>query len=261
MKVKVSRILFVFFLAAFCTGTVFLARVSGASREGLGCTALEVTLADSLHFVSEEDVLNAIAASCGTLIGQRADSVGLDGIERLLEGHSAVRKCEAWICEDGVLHIELWQREPAARFLRTDGSGFYTDSEGYMFPLHPRYTAPVPTVSGEIPVCEASDHRGEAGAAAEREWIGGVLEMLSFTASSPVWSGSLKSVTVEEGGNLTLTTSKGAERVLFGRPEGYREKFSRLEKYYRQILPAASQKGYTSVNVKYNNQIICRNDT
>ena len=60
-----------------------------------------------------------------------------------------------------ILHVRITQRAPVLRF--QDGErGFYVDAEGFIFPLHKTYTAPVPVVEGAIPVDVPAGYKGEA---------------------------------------------------------------------------------------------------
>ena len=50
---------------------------------------------------------------------------------------------------------------------------------------------------------------------------------------------------------------RGKERFIFGPPVDFEAKFDRISRYYTSILPLNGV-GYTTVNVKYNGQIVCR---
>ena len=61
--------------------------------------------ADSLRFVSEQDIRDYLDKRYGPYIGERMDSVQLARIEDMLESRSAVMRAEAWTTDDGVLHV------------------------------------------------------------------------------------------------------------------------------------------------------------
>ena len=50
----------------------------------------------------------------------------------------------------------------------------------------------------------------------------------------------------------------GKEKFIFGSPHDWQDKFARMERYYRYIAPAKEEGWYSTVNVKYPGQIICR---
>ena len=51
---------------------------------------------------------------------------------------------------------------------------------------------------------------------------------------------------------------QGKERFIFGLPSGFESKFDRMGRYYTTILPEKGAGYYSTVNVKYNGQIVCR---
>ena len=167
MKAVVKYTLAGILTAALCVGMGFLYRNVRQEASRIVCGRLEVNFTDSLQFVSEQDVRAYLDNNYGAYIGERLDSVQLARIEDMLESRSAVMRAEAWTTDDGVLHVDITQRAPVLRFQNGD-RGFYVDDRGYIFPLHPSYTAPVPVVEGAIPVDVPAGYKGEAREERER---------------------------------------------------------------------------------------------
>jgi len=246
---------------ALCTGMGLLLHSTREERARLNCNRLEVHFRDSLKFVSERDIRGYLDSRYGTYIGQRLDSVNLSKIERLIESRSAVLKSEAWTTSDGTLHISITQRAPVMRFQNGE-KGFYIADNGYIFPLHKSYTAPVRTVWGSIPVDVPEGYKGEAPTEEEKVWLGSMLEMNRIIESSRKWRTITDSVFIRPGGDLVLKMSRGDELFIFGEPRSLKEKFAGIDKYYDYIAPSKEEGWYKTVNLKYRRQIICRqNDT
>jgi cell division protein FtsQ len=229
------------------------------NRRMTACNALEIVFKDSLKFVTEEDIRSYLSRDYGSFIGERLDSVRLWKMEEILRSKSAVNDCEAWVTDDGIVHVAITQRAPAVRFEK-DGYGFYADSRGCIFPLHKSYTADVPVVSGAVPLNAGASYKGEPKTGREREWLRGVIALLDWIDASRTWKGKVTGMSVNEAGDLVLTLDGMGEKFIFGRPDKFDYKFSQVEKYRSYILPANEGKPYKSVNLKYNKQIICRKD-
>jgi hypothetical protein len=243
-------------IAALCIGVALLYRNVRQESARIVCGRLDVCFADSLRFVSEEDIRDYLDKRYGPYIGERLDSVQLGRIEDMIESRSAIMRCEAWTTDDGVLHVEITQRAPVLRF--QDGEkGFYVDDRGYIFPLHPSYTAPVPVVEGAIPVDVPTGFKGEAREEKERSWIAGVLALNRYT-SSRSWQRRITHIRVRPGGDLLLDLDGRSERFLVGQPDNIPDKFLRIDRYIGTIAPSKPEGYYKIVNVKYNQQIICR---
>jgi len=258
MKKILKYVFFGLVVTGFCTGMTLLARNVRAGRASLLCRDMEITFLDSLGFVSKKDVRSYLQEEYGAYIGQVLDSVRLGRIEEIIESKSAVSDCEAWVTDDGLLHVSIKQRKPAVRFLNGE-KGFYVDDGGYVFPLHPEYTADVPTVEGIIPVAVEEGFRGEIPSVKDSEWIGKVIRLTAYMQDTGEWMINFDRIVVSEEGDIMLlpANNKGDERFIFGQPDSVEEKFFRIHKYYSHIK-AAKGGIYGTVNVKYKGQIICR---
>ena len=258
MKAVLRYILVGVLIAGWLTGTGFLFRYMRQERSAAVCNRLEVHFADSLRFVSEQDVRGYLDREYGAYVGQRLDSVQLSHIEDLLESRSAVMNCEAWTTDDGALHLEITQRAPVLRFMSSEQEGFYVDAQGYIFPLHKSYTAPVPVVEGAIPVHVDAGYKGEAPTERERAWIAGVLAMNRYVSASRTWKRSIRHVRVRANGDLLLSLEGRSEEFIVGQPEDIPDKLFRIDRYLGAIAPTKAEGYYKTVNVKYKQQIICR---
>jgi len=250
MNRRIAHLLWTALIIAMLIGLGILHSCVGRVDSRKLCESLDVQIRGSQEFVSEEDVRGRIDAKYGVYIGAPLDSIDLGRIERIMEEQKAIRKCEAWTTRNGVLHVSIEQRVPALRFA-SGNRGFYIDREGVTIPLHPTYTAPVPVIEGAIP-----DMDDEGSAA----WAAGVLEMTDFISSSKTWKDRVEKICVGKGSDLEIRLDGSAERFILGEPDGIRDKFDRIGKYFASIVPAKGEGYYKSVNLKYNHQIICRKD-
>ena len=248
--------------ASAVAACVFLAlvgdRLGAKSRHEVTCNSIEAIIADSLQrkFISEADIRDWME-DYGTYLGLRLDSVDLRRVEAVIDGKSAVRKSEAWLTDDGVLHISVTQREPVVRFQSASG-GFYADAEGFLFPLQLRHTARVPVVDGDLPLKPGKDFKGEPETEQEKQWVLSMLDLVRWLGERKEWNDLVGQITVRKDGNLVLIPREGTERFVFGTPTDIDAKFSRIRNYYESIAPCR-ETPYKTVDVRYAGQIICKN--
>ena len=214
-------------------------RLSADNRREVTCSGLETIISDSLErkFISPDDIRDWMN-DYGTYLGLRLDSVDLKKVEAVIDGKSSVRKSQAWLTDDGVLHVSITQREPVVRFQGASG-GFYADADGYLFPLQNRHTARVPIVDGALPIKLGKGYKGLPETEKEQEWVASMLGLVRYL-----------------GGNLVLIPREGTERFLFGGPTGVDAKFERIRKYYEGVAPTR-ETPYRTVDVRFDGQIIC----
>lgn len=230
--------------------------LSGEVRRQATCQGVETVIRDSasLRFVSPEDVKGWMD-DYGTYVGLRLDSVDLDRVERIILSKSAVRSCEAYLTDDGVIHVELSQRPPVVRFA-TPAGGYYCDAGGYIFPLHNRFSASVPIVDGVLPLTVPEGFKGELEDPAERAYLRSVIALVG-TLKGSRWEQDICQISVRKGGEIILVPREGTERFRFGQPVDIAGKLDRLEKYYTCVAPSR-EKPAAVVDLRFKGQIICQ---
>ena len=257
MRPAVKKTILILTCLVLVAGVCALFLASKAHRQQITCTGLKLEYADAHRFVTEDDVKAWLERDYGNYIGQRLDSVGLDRIEHILSDQSAILKSEAYTTEDGLLNIRITQREPVLRFQQGE-TGFYVDDRGYLFPLQEHFTAPVPIMDGAIPVRYTAGYKGKALTEKEQCWIRDVIALMAWIRKNKVWREAFVKISVTKGGDIIFVPREGGERFIFGGPENVTDKFDRIGRYYEYILPARGAGYYKTVNVKYDRQIICR---
>jgi len=246
-------------ILAMLAGMAVLSSFSRGRKIGQTCTGIEISFADSLHFLSEDDVRKLIDREYGDCEGRLTDSIQLYRIEDLLEARSTVKECESWLGRDGTLHVRISQRHPEVMFRNGDVK-FYADGEGYIFPLSGKTAAGIPEISGSLPLSVGAAFRGEPAEERERVWIKGIIEMLDYFNNSRSWKGKVREYRVNADHDIVIAIEGREELFILGHPDRMDEKTARIEKYFNWILPEKGDGYYRSVNVKYNKQIVCRKD-
>ena len=243
MKKAVSIVLTVLFFLVFFAGMGVLLHFSKQEVHGIACKELQVSIPGPHQFLTEDDVRGYVDNFYGIYVGQRLEDVNIGSIEKMLLTKAQVRDADAWITDDGVLHVEVIQRDPVMR-LEKGGNGCYADREGNLFPLCGDYVADVPVIS-----CEPS--RG-----ADPQWLAQTIKLVRKISESSVWKKRIGEFEVEDNGDIILIGD--GLRIVYGDFSDSARKFAAMEKYFSRIAPTHD---YNSVNVKYKGQIICRKDS
>lgn len=246
--------------AALCLLGVILFIVHGMNEKRIGqltCAGVKVEFMDDFNFVTSKDVEGYLNKEYGAYIGQRLDSVDLLKVEKILDGKSAILKAEAYTTPDGHLNVKIRQREPVVRFQK-DNNGYYADEKGFLFPLQRNYTSMVPIIDGALPLNVERGYKGEPKTESEKAWLAKVIALVNFMKDSRIWAENICQITVRDNGDLVMIPRQGKEAFIFGPPTDFQRKFDRISRYYTTILPEKGNGCYSTVNIKYNGQIVCR---
>lgn len=239
MKTWLKTILCVLLLAAIGTLVWWLRERSVEERMKVLCNAMEIELSGTCRCLDIEDIRTLVAQRYGAWTGQSLSEVDLDKIESILSHQSTVEKADAWVTGDGALHLKVLQRTPVAR-LGEGPEGCYTDAGGHLFPLSDKWEADVPLFAGTIP--------------GDPKWLAGALEFVGFISGE--WRQRIDEINVTRSGELVLRLDGGGEDFLFGGFDRIEEKMAAADNYISSVRPLG--KGYTSVNLKYSKQLICK---
>ena len=245
--------------AAFCLLGLICLVIHGMNERRIGqltCAGVKVEFTDDFNFVTAKDVEGYLNKGYGSYIGQRLDSVDLRKVESVLDNKSAILKAEAYTTPDGYLNVRIRQREPVVRFQK-DNNGYYADEKGFLFPLQRNYTSMVPIIDGALPLNVERGYKGAPKTKEEKKWLADVIALVNDMQDSGIWAENISQITVRGDSDLVMIPRRGKERFIFGPPADFEAKFDRISRYYTSILPLKGV-GYTTVNVKYNGQIVCR---
>ena len=228
------------------------------TRTCQGKGRLEVTVTDSLErrFVARADVQDWLEKEYGAYAGLPLDSVDLQRIEQLVCSHSAVRDCEAWITDDGVLHVQLSQRQPVVR-LDNGQNACYADETGFLFPLQSRGSVDVPLVGGNLPFPVTRGFKGNLADEKAARWLSQVIELVQYMKGT-VWENDIDRIRVLSDGQLVLYPVEGKEEFLFGQPVRIEEKFHLLTAYYRGVVPNKQPGYYSKIDLRFREQLVCK---
>ena len=236
----------------------FASQLRRSSADKEVCKVIKVTLLDSAQnrFVTKNEVIDIIEDFAGNPIGKKNSEINLANIETLLNKRSAIRQSQASLYRNGILQIDITQRRPLLR-IHTQNGGFYVDETGYIFPLVESFSSYVPIVSGNVPMDLNADHRGNV-AGEQGQWISKLVNFGIFLHKNPFWNAMIEQIYIDRSGDVILCPKVGNLEVIFGDLNNIEEKFHRLLAFYKNIAPHEGWKKYSTVNLKYKNQIVCK---
>ena len=232
----------------------------GDVRAGTGVAAQRF-LAGALQLLPALVLLERTGYQSGILDGGNQIVVtaclAVDAKERARPARQDVVDDLVLVTDDGYLNVTLTQRERVVRF-HSGGNGYYADESGFVFPLQKGFSSRVPIVDGNVPMNIARGYKGEPSTDKEKQWLSSLLALLNYIESSKTWSNNFSQITVLQGGDLLLVPREGKEKFIFGNLSGIDSKFARMKEYYEVIAPSKEVGYYSSVDLRYEGQIVCR---
>ncbi len=211
---------------------------------------VEVVEEDGVYFTDELEVIDLMTDSTDFLIGSKVGTIDPKTLETRVEANPFVRDAQVYRDVRGKLLVDVVQSKPIARVFIDGISDRYIDSEGRVLPVNARHTARVPLVETTFEF-KWEEHMHESAFGVQ------LFELLTYIEKDPFWKAQIAHVLVKNDGELELYPQVTKQKIVFGKPEDFEEKFSKLMTFYKEILPKKGWNHYTSVNLKFEDQIIC----
>lgn len=213
-------------------------------RSDVLCRGINVEVSDSstIKFLNGSEIIDRIDRDYGGYVNRPVEAVNLYEIEKCVMNQPFVRKCVAYM-SDGILNISIVQCTPVVKLVN-GGRVWYVDEGGECFAIGKDWCTDIPTVAGPFPV-------------GDTEWYRALSAAFTCFGQNPRLRSELLETDCNEKGELTLHLGSGNESFIYGYPTENEDKIKRIYQYKDRIAGLYG-KEYTSVNVKYSGQVVCR---
>lgn len=252
---KVWNILFLLLITVYL---IVSFSFTGRKMDSVICSGVQVKVIDSTlnRFVDSGDVIRILEKNNIKTTGLPISSINTLEIEEAIGNNSIVKDVKAFITSAGILHIEVSQRIPVLRIINTYQQSYYIDEEGALMPWNGRYSAFVPVANGNIRYVL----RGKKTINVRDSLVPVLSDLYSFAMllkKDRFWGSQIEQIYVNNKQEYELIPRVGAHVILLGSMENVTEKLKNLKKLYDRGFGEAGWNGYTVINLKFKNQIVC----
>src|SRR3989339_671016 len=231
--------------------------------EEIKCHNIKVIIKNPDHsFIEKEDISLLFDVHKLQPKGMYLSTINLEKLESLLYTHPAVKKAEVYKSIDGILTVDLCQRNPVMRIMNKKTEGYYIDEDGKIMPLPDKYTAHVLIVNGEINESYNKNKKKNLsipsnGDMSRNSLLNDLFTLGMYIWKNDFWKAQIEQVYINNHQEIELTPRLGAHTIIFGTAENIEEKFFKLEALYKYGLNNVGWKKYKNINIKFKNQVIC----
>jgi len=248
-KIQLNQIARSAFLIGLALVAAFLLSTSERHKKDQLTNELIVEIKDfdKHSFIQEEDIENQLNRNftpkiCERKIGQQE----IAAMEALIEGDPFVKSAEVYTDANDAVHVELKQREPIVRIIDEFNESYYLDKYGAPIPLSPRYTARTLLCTGYVKrFLDDEENRQK------------LLNMLAHLREDGFLNALVEQLKISPSQQIALVPKMGCDYIEIGELKNLEPKLERLKIFYKEAIGTCGWNTYKSLNVKYNNQIVC----
>jgi len=215
------------------------------------CKDVKIYIPGNQYFIDEQEVDNILQIHSKALIGRKMESINIHEMEEKLKANPFIETATVYASMDGVINVEISQRQPVLRMMNRFDQDFYVDQHGLKMPLSENFTARVLVANGYIDELFANHvdtlHTDMAMA---------VFKTADYIRKDSLWDAQIAQIYVNKDHEIELVPRVGNNRILLGDADSLDTKFHNLRVFYKKALPQVGWGAYKMINIKYANQVI-----
>lgn len=232
-------------------GLVVLMSFIEFKKSNVYCKALKVYIPGDQYFIDRQEVDNILKINRHQLVGRNMESINLNTLEKKLSANPFVESAKVYADMDGVIKIEIKQRQPIMRVINQFDQDFYIDQDGIKVPVSTNFTSKVLVANGYI-----DEVFGKKIDTLHTEIARELFKTVQFINKDSLWSAQIGQVYVNQDHEIELIPRVGANRILLGNADSLENKFHNLLVFYKQAIPKVGWDRYKTINIKFANQVV-----
>jgi cell division protein FtsQ len=251
-KKRIWRYLLVGFAWAISLGgLVVLMGFIGVKKSEMVCRDVKIYIPGSQYFIDREEIDHILGIQSHAIVGQRMDNINIHQLEDKLKSNPFIEYAKIYADMDGIINVEISQRQPVLRIMNRFDQDFYVDQHGLKLPLSANFTARVLVANGYIDELFAN-HVDTL----HTELAMQLFKTADYIRKDSLWDAQIAQLYVNKDHEIELIPRVGNNRILIGDADSLDSKFHNLLIFYKKALPLVGWDAYNVINIKYANQVI-----
>lgn len=234
------------------SGLVVLMSFIEVKKASQKCKDLKVILPGKNNFIERNEVDRILMDAGGALIGRDLREINIHKLENSLKNNPFIEFAKVYTDMDGVIHVEIRQRQPILRLINRANVQFYIDENGLKMPLSENFTANVLVANGLID----EDFSGKVDTL-NTKLAKDLYRMAQFIKTDTLWDNQIEQLFVDVKGDIEMVPRVGDHKIILGDADSLQSKFKNLLIFYKKAMPKVGWDTYKTINLKFANQVVC----
>jgi len=233
-------------------GIIVLMSFVSIKKNTVTCTNIKILIPGADNFIEREEVDAILKHSQGVLIGQKLEQINLEQIEQKLKANPYIAFATVYADMNGVIHINVKQRQPILRIINASDQDFYIDRNGLKMPISPNFTASVLVANGRI----LESFSGKVDTLITK-LAKDLYKTAFYIEQDTLWDAQIEQLVVNDKNDIELVPRVGNQRIILGSADSLEVKMRNLRAFYNKAMPKVGWDTYKTINIKYTNQVVC----
>jgi len=237
--------LFLLAIVGYVGYAVYVASVSSPDDR---CTAMHYYIEQNIHagFITPATIEYNLRQANILPIERLMTDIRTRDIEHALSQNEFVEKVECYKTANNSVTVNVVQRTPVIYVMPQNGAGYYVDRLGKII-RKTSYPVNLPVATGNISRDYARNHLATLG---------------NYIVNDDFWNNLIEQidVTIDNEGNhsINFVPRIGNHIIHLGTIERFEQKLHKLKIFYCKALPKVGWNKYSTLDLEYEGQIICK---
>lgn len=211
-----------------------------ASGDKCRNVSIDIINGNNLAFVTKGSVFNMLNTTGLNPEGQKVSQINTDDIENMLNRSEYIENAECVIMANNDIHIIVTQLIPILRVFNGNES-YYLNKDGKRMNASSRFHADVPIVNGKIENPEDALM---------------VRPIIKHVEKDNTLNSLITMYNIKDKHNIILIPCIYGHVINFGDTTNIENKFAKLKKFYREVMPIKGWVTYDTISLKWSHQIV-----
>jgi cell division protein FtsQ len=230
-------------------------------KKNLICSEIIIDVDYNHKFIDKDTVDNMLITNDINIDSCIVDKLNFGEIEKIIESDPYIKQADVYSNFSGQVFITLKQRNPVMRIITKNNDHYYVDDECKLMPVCSHYSANVIVVSGEI--SEDFFNPGFKPQILNDSITGDVnlpelFNFVKYINEHELWQAQIEQIYINENMEVELIPRVGNHIIILGNLENYKYKLGKLEALYKKGFALTDWNIYSTINLKYSDQVICK---
>lgn len=250
-RINWRAVLTVFAWVICLSGLVVLMSFIEKEKAAVVCKDVKVIIPGNQNFIERAEVDQILTENGGRLVGRELKKINIHKLEESLKANPFILFAKVYADMNGVLNVQIRQREPILRIINIAGIDFYVDKDGNKIPLSENFTANVLIANGLI----YEEFNGRVDTLRSK-LAKELYETAAFISADTLWNNQIEQLYVNQKNEIEMIPRVGDQKIILGSADSLKVKFNNLLVFYKRALPRVGWDTYHTINIKYSNQVI-----
>ncbi|NPD44317.1 cell division protein FtsQ/DivIB [Lentimicrobium sp. S6] len=213
---------------------------------------------DYPSLISQESIQTHILETMPTMLGQSVRNINLSKIENEICQNAQLIDVRTFVGIDGLIHIKVKPRKASLRIFDIKGKNLYLADGLVLMDNSLDYTQRIMVASGDIPHLNKEEKLQVLKGERELPQIyKSLYELAEAIHKDAFLEALIDQIYVNKNGQVELTPKLGVKNIEFGDINDIDKKLENLKAFYVNGKDRIDWQKYKSINIKYDNQIVC----